>query len=161
MRWLVDGYNVILSDHRLSKILRNDNETGRQEFLSEIARSPQFSKEEVVVVFDGRFAPSFSRETPRLVSRFTAGGETADELIKLEIARSTRRRSLRVVTDDRSILSYARECGAGTVSSGNFLAAVRERTAIRERTDGLNMEKPEPPGRPDPELLKMFTGRKK
>lgn len=160
MHWLVDGYNVILSDIRLSKMLRNDAEQGREEFTREISASRRFRGESVTVVFDGRFAASSSREGPRLLVRFTSKGQTADDLIKLEIGRSVRRRSLTVVTNDRSILAYAKECGARTLSSGDFLALARARTPGRERIN-TEAEKPESTGRPDPELLKLFTGKKR
>lgn len=160
MFWLVDGYNVVLSDGRLSKMLRNDNEAGRRQLLFEIAGSRRFSRQNVTIVFDGRFAPSSERETPRLLVKFTSRGETADDLIKREIGESNRRRALTVVTNDRSILAYARECGARTLGSAEFLAMVREKVAAREKADVFS-EKPDPAGRPDPELLKLFTGKKK
>ncbi len=160
MLWLIDGYNVALSDGKLGKMLRNDNEAGRRQLLFEIAGSRRFSRQNVTVVFDGRFAASSERETPRLLVRFTSRGETADDLIKREIGESNKRRALTVVTNDRSILAYARECGARTLGSAEFLSMVRERTPDRGTADHYS-EKPEPAGRPDPELLKLFTGKKK
>jgi len=160
MNWLVDGYNVILSDDKLRKLVRGDNESGRQEFLSEIMQSRMFPGDRVTVVFDGRFAASAVNEADWLVVRFTARGETADDFIKREIAESSRRRSLNVVTDDHAILDYARECGAATTRSADFISRIRGRRGERQRS--LNKtEKPEPSGKPDPELLKLFTGKRK
>ena len=160
MRWLIDGYNVILSDTKLSRMLRNDNEQGRYEFIAEVSGSRRFSGEDVVIVFDGRFAASSSREGPRLEIRFTSSGQTADEHIKNEVGRSTKRRSLTVVTNDRSILAYARECGAATLRSGDFLALARGNSHVRRKVEEAS-EKPLPTGQPDPELLKLFTGKEK
>lgn len=160
MFWLVDGYNVALSDAKLSRMLRNDNEAGRRELLVEIAGSRRFSRQNITIVFDGRFAASSARETPRLLVKFTDRGETADDLIKREIGESVRRRALTVVTDDRSILAYARECGAKTLGSTEFLSMVRGKVPAGKNAETLS-EKPEPAGRPDPDLLKMFTGKKR
>lgn len=160
MYWIVDGYNVILSDDKLAKLLRIDNETGRHELLFEIANSRRLSRENVTVIFDGRFAASASRETPNLLVKFSSGGESADDLIKREVGRSGRRRSLTVVTNDRSILAYARECGAKTLASLKFLAIVRQK-AQSPNVTALTSEKPESTGRPDPDLLKLFTGKNK
>lgn len=158
---MIDGYNVILSDQKLSKLLRNDNEIGRREFLGEILRSNRHSREEITVVFDGRFAASAANESTRLLVRFTSRGETADDFIKREIGASPNRRSLIVVSNDLSIVSYARECGAGTQTSGEFLAAIREKRITAPDTGRDSGEKPEPTGRPDPELLRLFSGERK
>lgn len=160
MRWLIDGYNVILSDEKLAKMLRNENEAGRGELILEIANSGGFKRDQVTVFFDGRFSASSSREAPALVVRFTARGETADDAIKREIGKSSRRRSLFVVSNDHAIVSYARECGANAVSSADFLAKVRNRGPSNVRSGNTASEKPESTGRPDPELLKLFTGKK-
>ncbi len=161
MRWLVDGFNVVLSDEKLSRRLRNDSKAGRTEFISEIVGSGQFRNEEVTVFFDGRFTASSDREAPGVTVRFTANGETADDAIKREIGRHTRRRSLLVVSDDRSIVSYARECGAKTMSTADFLAKVRNKVPARPLSAGSPSEKPESTGTADPELLRLFTGKKK
>ncbi len=160
MRWLIDGYNVILSDEKLAKMLRNENEAGRGELVFEIANSGRFKGDEVTIFFDGRFGASSSRETPKLLVRFTARGETADDAIKREIGNSSRRRSLFVVSNDHAIVSYARECGATAVSSAEFLVKVRNREPSNERAGNIASEKPESTGRPDQELLKLFTGKK-
>lgn len=160
MRWLIDGYNVILTDPRLAKMLRNDNEQGRHELISRILATRRLNKDDITVVFDGRYAASSSREGNRLLIRFTARGETADDFIKREVGKSQRRRSLVVVSNDRSILAYARECGAGIMGSGEFLAMTRERKQHPSHSYASD-EKPDPPGKPDPELLKLFTGKRK
>ena len=141
-------------------MLRNDNESGRRELLAEILGSGRFTGQDVVIMFDGRFGASSSREGDRVEVRFTSRGETADDVIKSEIGRSTRRRSLTVVTDDRSIVTYAKECGARTLGSRDFLRLIRERAAGSKDVD-TELEKPESTGSPDPELLKLFTGKRK
>lgn len=160
MRWLIDGYNVILSDQKLAKVLRNDNESGRRELLVEIVSSRRFVRQEMAVIFDGRFGASSSREGRKLEVRFTSRGETADDVIKSEIGMSKRRRTLTVVTDDRAIIAFAKECGARTLGSRDFVRLIRERPPDREG-DSIFAEKPEPTGSPDPELLKLFTGKRK
>ena len=161
MRWIVDGYNVILADNRLAKLLRNDSETARAEFLSEIQRSGKLGKQKVTVVFDGKFSSSAERIANNIDVRFSARGETADDLIKIEVGTSAKRRSLSIVTNDHAIINYARECGANVVKSQDFLLMVRGANVTTQAGKISVVEKPEPTGNPDPELLKLFSEKKK
>ena len=161
MRWIVDGYNVILADNRLAKLLRNDSETARAEFLSEIQRSGKLGKQKVTVVFDGKFSSSAERITNNIDVRFSARVQTADDLIKIEVGTSAKRRSLSIVTNDHAIINYARECGANVGKSQDFLLMVRRANVTTQAGKISVVEKPEPTGNPDPELLKLFSEKKK
>ncbi len=140
--------------------MKIDSNQTRHELALEILRSARLSKDDINLVFDGRFAPSASREGPRLVVRFTSGGETADEWIKREIGNSTKRRSLTVVSNDLSILAFAKECGAATMKSGEFLSMVRTLNA-RGKDTVSDDEKPASAGKLDEELLYLFKGKRK
>ena len=115
VNWLVDGYNVILADPILSKHFRNNQEAGRIEFVRQIGISEKLRRQRTVIVFDGKYSGSTDRLSPHVEVRFSAGRETADDLIKRLIGETRRRSSLTVVSNDRSIIEYAKICGAATM----------------------------------------------
>ena len=160
MRWIIDGYNVLLSDQKLSHLMKIDSEQARRELVLEISGSRRLSRDDINLVFDGRFTPSSSHEGPRFAVRFTSRGETADEWIKREVGNSTKRLSLTVVSSDLSIVAYAKECGAATMKSGEFLSVVRTKNAGRKQIDADD-EKPASAGKLDQELLDLFKGKRK
>ncbi len=161
MHWIVDGYNVILSDRMLAKLFKASNELGREDLINTIMHSDMPKGERVTIVFDGKFASSEERVGSNVRVKFTSTGETADDVIKGEIARSTRRRSLRIVSDDNSISTYARECGAVAVGSKDFLSMLRGRGQGTDPATDLVDEKPAAGGSLDTELLKLFREEKK
>jgi predicted RNA-binding protein with PIN domain len=169
MRWIIDGYNVIFSDARLSKLLRNDVEAARDELIVEIQSRRSLTNDKVTLVFDGRYRATTDRISDNLTISFSTKGQTADDLIKEEIGRSTTRRSLCVVTNDLAIIDYARVCGANVTKSEEFLLMVRKflpshkgsRNDGKEKKEDSDAEKPAVIGKPDQELLKLFKENKK
>ncbi len=160
MIWIVDGYNVIFSDKILTKLVRGNNETGRQELIRRILQSTEFKGDKVVVVFDGKYGPSNEKPAANVYVRFSPARETADDMIKREIAQSTRRRSLRIVSSDTSIADFARECGAVALDSSDFLSLLKRPANRREHDSGMGSEKPNVGTALDTELLKLFNGEK-
>lgn len=160
MRWIIDGYNVILADLRLSKLLRNDPEAARNELSREIQHSGKLQGQKVTIIFDGKYTASTERITENLEIKFSAPRETADDLIKKEIGDQLKRRSLLVVGNDHAIINYARECGAKVVKSEDFLSRIREPKSTNNTTGELFAEKPVAADKPDLELLRLFRGKK-
>ncbi len=160
MRWIIDGYNVILADHKLSKLMKNSLELARDELAQEIRRSGRFRGQRVTIIFDGRHSSSAERIAENLEIRFSPPRETADDLIKKEIGAQPGRRSLFVVSNDHAIINYARECGARVIKSGEFLSLVREPKHGKDTSNDSSAEKPAANDKPDPELLRLFIGEK-
>ncbi|MGO9482412.1 MAG: NYN domain-containing protein [Candidatus Kryptoniota bacterium] len=169
MKWIVDGYNVIFSDSALSKVARNNIEAARDAIVSEIESCRRLTKDKLDLVFDGKHKTAVDRLSDNLTVSFSASGQTADDLIKDEIGRSTARRSLCIVTNDYAIIDYARGCGAIVMQSEEFLSLVRKfksahggsRKLETEPTLDLDAEKPRVIGKVDQELLKLFKENKK
>ncbi|HUI29844.1 MAG TPA: NYN domain-containing protein [Candidatus Acidoferrales bacterium] len=157
MKWILDGYNVILADHKLAAMARNSIEGSRRELIQEIAFSGKFRGDRIVLVFDGRSGGAVEKITPNFEIRFSASHETADELIKKIVGNHEKRSSITVVSNDRSIINYAKECGAKVIGSKDFLSFMRCRRRERETIEHLS-EKPTP--KFDPELLKLFKENK-
>jgi len=179
VRWIIDGYNVIFADARIFKILRNNIETARCELLREIQRSTSLAGDKITIVFDGKYNSTSDKTSGDLVVTFSAEGQTADELIKNQIADSTVRSSLRVVTNDLAIIDFARICGvprSNIIKSEEFLERIRSLAPTQKAPQHTTMksrkpraprsydstaEKPMSLGKPDPELLRLFKENRK
>jgi len=155
MHWILDGYNIILSDERLTKAAGNDLETARDELIREITFSSKFKGDNVSLVFDGKTGSPDLKINSRLRVIFSKSPESADDLIKDMIGNYRTRRSIIVVSNDRSIADYARECGARTMKSTDFLSLIRAKEEEKMEEKSFS-EKPPQPSKPDLELLKLF-----
>jgi len=160
VKWIIDGYNVIHSDPRLAKALAHSLEAGREDFLLEIQKSP-IKHEKILVVFDGRYESPKEEYGRDIEVRYSARGQSADDLIRAEIAAASRRRSITVVSDDHAVAGYARECGAIAASSREFISAIRTPKNGKDRRESSSREKPESGGKIDEELLRLFKGKQR
>jgi predicted RNA-binding protein with PIN domain len=129
MAYLVDGNNVMAQRvgwHR-------DKQGARRGLLDELARFAAAKRARVAVVFDGApdefFADGASYKGVRI--HYAARGSNADERIKALVESSRERRTLRVVTSDRALANYVRQCGVEVIASGAF----RQRMAEAKRAD--------------------------
>lgn len=158
MHWIIDGYNLILTDRKLAKVARNNLEAARDGLFLEITLSSRLKGEDVFLVFDGRSGNPNMKAASGVQVIFSQHPESADDIIKGMIGNYRKRRSILVVSNDRSIANYAKECGARVVGSKDFLSMIR---AKRERNEEKSIsEKPPLPSKPDPELLKLFKEEK-
>ena len=133
MSYLVDGNNVMgqrVGWHR-------DKPGARRRLLSEMARFARAAGVTVEAVFDGapeEFFPDGSQFMSVGV-HYAARGSDADTCIKQLVEASRERRTLVVVTSDRSLADYVRRCGARVLSSGQFRRRLDETCAEEERSD--------------------------
>ena len=118
MSYLVDGNNVMgqrVGWHR-------DKPGARRRLLSELARLARAAGVTVEVVFDGAPEEHFPDGAYFMGVRvfYAERGSNADERIKRLVEASRERRTLKVVTSDRALADYVRQCGALVVRSGEF-----------------------------------------
>ena len=118
MSYLVDGNNVMgqrVGWHR-------DKAGARRRLLSELARLVRAAGVSVEVVFDGAPEEHFPDGAYFMGVRvfYAERGSNADERIKRLVEASRERRTLKVVTSDRALAAYVRQCGAQVVRSGEF-----------------------------------------
>ncbi|MFW6180320.1 MAG: NYN domain-containing protein [Spirochaetota bacterium] len=147
--YIVDGYNVILSERR--RFDTTDIERARERLLRCLAAYARERKVSVTVVWDGAQRGGARREAPGGVrSIFTSRGTTADQKIVYMVERSANPRSITVVSDDRRhITGIARNLGAQVMPVGAFLRltgclpAGGRRPAGARREQGSGRE-PEP-----------------
>jgi predicted RNA-binding protein with PIN domain len=124
MSYLIDGNNVMAQRvgwHR-------DKRAARRGLLDELAEFAATKRVRVAVVFDGApdefFPDGASYRGVRVY--YAACGTNADERIKALVEAERERRTLRVVTSDRALAAYVRQCGATVVASGEFRQRLRE-----------------------------------
>jgi len=124
MSYLVDGNNVMgqrVGWHR-------DKPGARRGLLEELARFASARRVSVSVVFDGKpeqhFADGSSYKGVKVF--YAERGSNADERIKRMVDEARERRTLMVVTSDRELASYVRQCGVQVIRSGDFRKRLEE-----------------------------------
>lgn len=124
MSYLVDGNNVMAQRvgwHR-------DKRAARRTLLDELARFAATKRARLTVVFDGApdefFADGASYKGVRV--HYAERDSNADERIKALVEAARERRTLRVVTSDRALADYVRQCGVEVIASGEFRRRMAE-----------------------------------
>ena len=115
---LIDGYNVTKTGWADRPLLEQ-----RQTLVSRVDDLAARAGTEVVVVFDGAAVEGAHRLNRQHVAvLYSAPGETADDLIRAQVARLPVERPVVVVTSDAEIVRDVRALGANVVSSTAFFA---------------------------------------
>jgi len=124
MSYLVDGNNVMAQRVGWHK----DKAGARRGLLDELARFAAAKRVRVTVVFDGAPAEFFPDGASDRGVRiyYAARGSNADERIKSLVEAARERKTLRVVTSDRALAAYVRQCGVQVIRSGEFRRQMTE-----------------------------------
>ncbi|MBA3241481.1 MAG: NYN domain-containing protein [Acidobacteria bacterium] len=130
MSYLVDGNNVMgqrVGWHR-------DKAGARRRLLTELALLARAAGVTIEVVFDGAPEEHFPDGSKFMgVGVFYAErGSNADERIKSLVEASRERRTLKVVTSDRELAAYVRQCGAQVVRSGEFRRRLDDEASVSD-----------------------------
>jgi predicted RNA-binding protein with PIN domain len=151
MSYLVDGNNVMgqrVGWHR-------DKPGARRGLLEELARFAMVKRVSVSVVFDGQpeqhFADGSSYKGVKVF--YAERGSNADERIKRMVDEARARRTLLVVTSDRELASYVRQCGAQVIRSGDFRERLAEAAADKSSATD---EEPKVNQKDVPEWMRYF-----
>ncbi len=135
---IVDGYNVIHADESLKRMAARGLEDARGALVARLRDYLAERSVSITVVFDGagRLTDVDVAVPGRLQLLFTAGGQTADEMILRMLEESSNPREYIVVTSDMTDIGRnARAMGACVVRSGEFLARIRPKRG-RSGSDG-------------------------
>ena len=118
LHFLIDGYNLIKRNPALAN---KRLEEGRQALVTFIERHrPQGSlRNSVTIVFDGQ-PGIYGVPTVSDVRVVFTEYESADDLIKERVQDSKNKKDIIVVTDDRQLMLYVRNLGAGVMSVREF-----------------------------------------
>jgi len=115
---IIDGYNLIRQSTELSRLDRQELQSGREALIDLLASYKKIKAHKITVVFDGTGAPGFSRNRDRIKGItviFSRRGETADSVIK-KMAASEKEGAL-VVSSDRAVTSFAQSRGSAIIDS--------------------------------------------
>ena len=129
---LVDAYNVMRStafaDDFDFKILKNQ----RERFLTLLSAYADRVKHRVIAVFDGAGSGellSNSENFGNVKVVYSSGGESADDVIKKMAAEASNPGDIMVVTSDKEIAYYVKQCGASVVPAGELYSKIRQKSA--------------------------------
>lgn len=127
--WLIiDGYNVIKSTKFLDDFKFNELKNQREKFLFLLSNYKFRSNHRIVVVFDG------SKSSQEFVHKenvngievvYSKSGQTADELIKDIVEKSSNPKEILVVSSDKGILYYVKMLGASTTTSEELYSKIK------------------------------------
>jgi len=118
---IIDAYNLIHRVKDLREILEQNLERSRTALLSRLKTYRQKKHVQITVVFDGdNVGENPVRTISGLRVIFSRNPEKADPIIKNMVRRSKKRRSVLVVSSDRSVADYARSMGARSMPSEEF-----------------------------------------
>ena len=140
MAFLIDGNNFL--GYAYPGQMRDPE--NRMALARRLLAFAHHTRNRVHLVFDGRGSDDLAELTrgdDRLRLRLPREDESADEVIIDLIDRSTDRRRLTVVSNDRALRDYARESGAASLLCREFDSRLKD--ALRERKAGREMAKPE------------------
>lgn len=136
--YLIDGNNVIggrVGWHR-------DKEGSRRRLLQELSRWGQAQRVRLAVVFDGAPDPVFPEGAIFRGVRiyYARHGSDADERIVQMVEATRDKKSLTVVTSDRTLMNRVRVCGVQVVRSGEFRRQLDETPIRPDQEADLNPE---------------------
>jgi predicted RNA-binding protein with PIN domain len=137
MAYLIDGNNLLgrVAPHELRE------RSGRDGLVLRLLAFQKVTHTRIHLVFDGN--PERERTevpvNPKFTILYPGEGQSADDVIEDVVRRQTDRRRFFVVSSDRAIREFAKECGVTPVTSEAFARELRE--ALRERKKQKELEK--------------------
>lgn len=124
---LIDGYNLLHQMPEIRSEMDQNPDGARSRFLHRLSAYAQTVHASLTVVFDGAQSPH--AKFPRIKISFSKN-ETADAVIKRMVDKPHRVQKPLVISSDLEIVNFARQCGAKTLSSQEF---VKEITAFKPK----------------------------
>lgn len=117
---IVDGYNMIHSFTMTKDLVREDLSTARERLIDELAAYQAYTKERMIIVFDGykrrdNYGSRVKQGSFEVV--YTATGETADEYIEKLASDLRKSYTLRVASSDALIQNAVFAQGASRISA--------------------------------------------
>jgi predicted RNA-binding protein with PIN domain len=128
MQYLIDTYNVVHAAAAMGGPLADMSVRKLCRYLAAAGRN-------AVLVLDGRAKPDEpgAAEFPQITLVYAGTGVSADAVIGQLVERSTNRRKVTVVTNDRAVALQARGCYSNAMSCEQFLREITEgRPALPE-----------------------------
>ncbi|MCC6866817.1 MAG: NYN domain-containing protein [Ignavibacteria bacterium] len=157
---IIDAYNLMHKAAELQILLQQSQDICVDTMVTKL-KSHYFGKSiKCVLVFDGFGKNKHDGNIDVKFSKTSVGPDygQADALIKHLIEKSRNPRLLKVVSSDREVTSFAKECGSRILSSESFWGEVKEKRITRIEAIRESKEKPDVVTQGEFEfLLKEFT----
>lgn len=130
-KFIIDGYNVLhkIDDYR--KMLEQDLQAARDQFIRDLQTYKSRRRLEITVVFDGSAEIMASYDQANLGGVnvvFSHGPRKADPVIMDYIRKEKRKRRLIIVTDDGEIRRFARDFGSDCMSPAEFIQRIKSQS---------------------------------
>ena len=133
---IIDGYNVIHTDEKLRRTACRDLQRARNGLVDRLERYLRGRQLQITLVFDGRggITEAETVVAGKLQVVYSAGSQTADEVIVSTLQSSDNPAAYVVVTSDMAdIGNTARGLGCEVVGSKRFLERIRSATGEKVR----------------------------
>ncbi|TFH00013.1 MAG: hypothetical protein E4H13_08345 [Calditrichales bacterium] len=117
-RIVIDGWNVCWKMPEIEKLINENLEQARKQFIQIVKTHFQTKNATFKIIFDGQ--PNVFGGEEKSVS-FSKNPQTADDKIIQFLKKQKGANSWTVVTSDRELASRAKNIGARTISSENFI----------------------------------------
>jgi len=124
---IIDGYNVIRADPRLQWLEQGSMQHARNVLVQTLASSPRLVNDDIVVVFDGRGgtrAHVHSHKMGRIMTLYSARGQSADDVIVSHAQELARVGRVVVVSNDVEVREHCRAAGCEISASENLLGQI-------------------------------------
>ncbi|MDP8261657.1 MAG: NYN domain-containing protein [Candidatus Kappaea frigidicola] len=119
--YVIDGYNLM---HKVLELEGLSLQQARENLLELIKVNNLCGKNKVTVVFDGRLDVVAPPHQTNFIVLFSEG-ESADSLIIRLVSKMDNPKSIKVVTDDKAIITRVRNLNAKHVSTAGFLKKMK------------------------------------
>ncbi len=132
---LIDGYNLMHQMPDIREQMGQDIESARERLMMKLSSYVAIRNVQITVVFDGN---GFVKSYPAIRAVFPGPSETADDVIKRMVDTQSRNHGKTVVSSDREIQFFARQCGAQILASQQFvreLAAASTSPSAEDKYD--------------------------
>lgn len=120
--YILDGNNLIGKSSSLSKIQKKDKQSSREKLVYMLDRYFSQKKFTVYLHLDGFPGEALNSSRMKIVY---SEKQTADEKIKMQIANSTSRKNITLVTSDLNLAEYGKVCGSKVISCEEFFTLLR------------------------------------
>jgi predicted RNA-binding protein with PIN domain len=157
---IIDAYNLMHKVDELRILLAQSQDICVDTMIQKLRNHYHGRGIKCVLVFDGFGLNKHEGNISVKFSKTGVGPDYghADALIKHLIEKSRNPKLLKVVSSDREVSSFAKECGSRILSSESFWGEVKERRIERVEAIRESKEKPSVVTRGEFEfLLKEFT----
>lgn len=135
--YIIDGYNLIHKSIKLKKIFHQNPHLAREMLISTLSDFFSNRKDKCIVIFDGSLNQPSSLSTPKVRVIFSTPPYKADDEIKRIIMSKNLKDRLNfiVVSSDNEIINCAKACGAGRISSEDFIKILNSQGKNSEISD--------------------------